>query len=299
MCKYNYNVAILMSTFNGEKYIKEQIESIISQIDVNIHIYIRDDGSSDNTIQIIEGFMKSYPQKISLIKGKNIGFADSFYYLIKQNYVADFYAFSDQDDIWDSKKIISAINMISTNNPKLYFSNLNSFDINGNSKLVLNNNTIENYNRYYFIINGFGCTMVWNDLMHKILNKYDKPKEMTHDVWVNLIGHIFGDVMYDQRSFINYRIHENNACGATPKGIIQKLKKYYNFYFKKGKRLNLSLNCKYVIKLCPNVTNKMIHVLANYDKGILKWISSILFMIFKTDYSRKVKVLLLILFKKL
>ena len=95
-------VNILMSTYNGEKYIEEQIQSILNQEEVIIKLYIRDDGSTDNTVKIIESFNK---ENIVLFKMSNIGWKKSSLELTKlvEYHDDEYYAFSDQDDVW--KKI--------------------------------------------------------------------------------------------------------------------------------------------------------------------------------------------------
>lgn len=117
-------VQVLLSTYNGEKYLKEQIESILKQKEVDIHLLVRDDGSSDSTIKILEE-ISNKNKKITFYKGKNIGPARSFMELLKKSEEADYYSFADQDDIWEENKIISAINKLkNTNEPELYLSAL-------------------------------------------------------------------------------------------------------------------------------------------------------------------------------
>ena len=107
------NVAVLMSTYNGEKYLKEQIESIFKQEKVNIKLYIRDDGSTDNTMAIINELKMVYDIVVINNSIENMGPAKSFMKLVYNvEDTFDFYAFSDQDDIWENNKIISAIDMI-------------------------------------------------------------------------------------------------------------------------------------------------------------------------------------------
>ena len=91
-------VNVLLSAYNGEKYIREQIESILEQSYKNIEIYVRDDGSKDGTLTIL----KEYEERglIHLEAGKNVGFVKSFEWLIANGGEADYYAFSDQDDFW-------------------------------------------------------------------------------------------------------------------------------------------------------------------------------------------------------
>ena len=98
-------VQVLLSTYNGEKYLQEQIESIIRQEDVEISLLIRDDGSCDKTIEIIEN-LKRKNSNIIYYSGNNLGPARSFMDLINKSGNFDYYAFSDQDDVWKSKKLI-------------------------------------------------------------------------------------------------------------------------------------------------------------------------------------------------
>ena len=89
-------VQVLLSTYNGEKYLKEQLDSIIAQKGVDVHILARDDGSKDDTIKILEGY-----ENIDIIKGSNIGVCKSFFELINKSGEYDYYSFADQDDVWD------------------------------------------------------------------------------------------------------------------------------------------------------------------------------------------------------
>ena len=98
-------IAILMATYNGEKYICQQIDSILSQTCKDWELYIHDDGSTDNTIAAVESYVEKYPDKIHLIDGKSTGGAKyNFFYLFSQ-VEAPYYMTCDQDDVWLEKKI--------------------------------------------------------------------------------------------------------------------------------------------------------------------------------------------------
>lgn len=88
------SVQVVMSTYNGEKYLKEQIDSILSQEGVDVRLYIRDDGSSDRTTDILASYQEHKNVKIE--KGNNLGFAKSFLTALDECDEADYYAFSDQ-----------------------------------------------------------------------------------------------------------------------------------------------------------------------------------------------------------
>lgn len=113
------NIIVMMSTYNGEKYIKEQIESIFSQKGVNIKLIVRDDGSNDLTRNIVEGFED---ERIELISGENLGWKESFNELVRYAGTCEFYAFSDQDDVWIPEKLKTGIAFIKGQTiPCLYY----------------------------------------------------------------------------------------------------------------------------------------------------------------------------------
>ena len=103
-------VLVLMSTYNGEKYLDKQLESILNQNVKNVDILIRDDGSKDNTIKIINKWLVEFPKRIKLETKENIGVVKSFFELVKAAPIDyDYYFFSDQDDYWSEKKLEKAI----------------------------------------------------------------------------------------------------------------------------------------------------------------------------------------------
>ena len=106
-------VQVFLSSYNGEKYIEEQIDSVLQQKGVEVRILVRDDGSNDKTVDILEMLYKK--GKINFYKGENIGYAKSFLNLLTHDNKADYYAFCDQDDFWLSNKLIEGIKKININ----------------------------------------------------------------------------------------------------------------------------------------------------------------------------------------
>ena len=104
-------VNILLSTYNGARYIEEQLESIRTQTYSNYHVYIRDDGSTDETVEVIHQFIKKYAmeEKITLTQGENVGFCKSFFLLLNQAKTGNYWAFCDQDDVWYPDKLKLAV----------------------------------------------------------------------------------------------------------------------------------------------------------------------------------------------
>lgn len=217
------SVAVLMSTYNGAQWISQQLDSLITQIDVMVSIFIRDDGSKDETVEIIEKY-RSAGNKIFLIdqeKRKNLGPAESFMYLI--DYVRnipekfDYYAFCDQDDVWLPDKLSRAIERLrDCSKGALYFSKKTIVDKD------LNELHIEDYIPYADPIlhslrgsNAYGCTFVFDQT---ILNSIKKRVCGYHDAWIFRTAVWCGfDVVYDPESRVLYRQHGNNSVGAKEK----------------------------------------------------------------------------------
>lgn len=213
------DVCVLMSTYNGEKYIEEQINSIIKQRDVNVTIIIRDDGSTDKTVSIIENEMKLH-SNIHLIEGENIGASMSFFSVLWDaplNY--DYYAFSDQDDYWLENKLIKAVNLLEKTDAqiKVYSSSLCVVDRNLNIiadtpmkrvQPTFGNSLIEN------VLSG--CTAVMSKDFVQLVRTYEMPrKQLMHDWWAYKVATAYGVVIHDYNSYILYRQHDNNTIGLS------------------------------------------------------------------------------------
>ncbi len=252
-------VQVLMSTYNGEKYIKEQIESINNQRNVVANILVRDDGSKDNTQKIIKNY------NIKMIKGSNLKPAKSFMELIEcsdDNY--KFYALSDQDDYWLPNKLNRAIEQIKKYNqdiPIVYFSAkkiVNDkleylYTLEEEEKTTLGSAMIKNI--------ATGCTMVFNKKMKTILKKYKPGNIEMHDAWIyRLCLAIGGIAINDKESYILYRQHENNVIGVNNK-VISRLKRRFRSYKNKN---------RYREKMAKELLNGYKNDMANENCKILE-----------------------------
>lgn len=207
------NIMILMSTYNGEAYLNEQIESLVKQIDVNVQILVRDDGSTDNTHVILNkwennGFLKWY-------KGRNKGPALSFFDLVSKAPSANYYAFCDQDDIWYSNKLVSATSKLNkiAKRPALYFSRARYVKSNMEFIGLSEENPSCDLGGALIGSHSLGCTMVMNKQLMQLLKMYT-PKNVLHDAWlIRLCLAIDGELVYDENPYINYRQHSNNVVG--------------------------------------------------------------------------------------
>lgn len=235
-------VAVLLSSYNGEKYITDQIESILSQENVRVILCIRDDGSTDRTIEILN----AYKDKGSIIwyTGANLKPAKSFYDLLINAPRADYYAFSDQDDIWDNNKLCVAVNVIQREKcPALYFSNArlvdqNNCSLNEYAYKKKSSEVIEMNNLLSILVTGggMGCTMVLNRYLFEIARSQGVPEKIImHDYYImSLCKSIGGNVFFDGKAHMNYRQHGSNVIGRK-KGICNAVKYRLNFLFEKKK----------------------------------------------------------------
>lgn len=222
-------VQVLMSTYNGEKYLREQIDSILAQKGVEIHLLVRDDGSKDNTVEILKKY-----KDIEIIQAKNVGATNSFLNLIELAGDYDFYAFADQDDVWDEDKIYVAISRLEIYDcPAIY---------SGNTRLVdkeLNLIKCETLNPLTTlgsaIVKNYvtGCTTVFNHELMSRLKEYKPQYAPFHDWWVNLVCLSVGGVsIYDFKPHINYRQHDNNVVSGN-ESFLKKWKSRFHKFMKK------------------------------------------------------------------
>lgn len=272
-------VAVILSSYNGEKYIQEQILSIINQKQVDVRLFIRDDGSSDSTVEIVKELCQTYSNIIFTNKGKieNIGVRNSFLtlldYAVKYDPDTEYYCFADQDDVWLENKIIEAVRcFLSTDRNILYFSNKTIVD--SNLKIIYNEN-IEYYNDILEICWGAqasGCTMLFDTTLARIVLSNYKNINLLHDSLFYRVAHIVGTkIVFDRRSFILYRQHQANVIGISGstktnynwKGLFSKSECFisnltyqlltsYSDYITPSSRqyLEMIINYKHSIKSC-------------------------------------------------
>lgn len=205
-------VAVLISTYNGEKYLKEQLDSILNQTYKNIEIVIRDDGSSDSTKEIIKEYRQKH-DNIILKEGTNIGFIKSFFKLLEISH-ADYYAYCDQDDIWLENKLELAVRLLDeadNTKPNLAFGNSDYYD--ENMKLI---NEGEKHKTFSFQNSLYECvtqgmTMVINQKAKEIIIENLPEKCFFHDWWTYMICSGMGKVFYSDETVVKYRRFQKNA----------------------------------------------------------------------------------------
>lgn len=245
--KKSPKVCVIMSTYNGEKYLREQIDSILKQKDIDLSLYISDDRSTDETTKIIEEYQKEYKNITLHINETNKNFTYNFIdslFFFKDNTEFDYYAFADQDDFWLEDKLISAIKLIeskySESESVLYSSNLKIV----NEKLEWNGEYLNNYIPQKYGILGrnivTGCTAVMNKSFKNLATKHYPENIYLHDYWIALLANFCKNAhyIYDKNAYILYRQHGNNLIGSNK----NKLKRVCSFLFKKKPEIKRTHN---------------------------------------------------------
>ncbi|KNZ42542.1 glycosyltransferase family 2 protein [Acetobacterium bakii] len=210
-------VQVLLSTFNGQEYLDDQIKSLILQEGVRVEILVRDDGSSDNTIpMLIEWESKGV---LSWYNGDNMKPAKSFMNLIQNSPKSDYYAFCDQDDIWDKDKLkvaVSFLEKFDDKEPGLYFSNTRLVDYNLNLIKSNKHNPKITLGSALIFYCATGCTELFNHALIEVIRKHDYVKNNSHDNWIYKVClAIGGNVVFDEIPHISYRQHGNNYTGGN------------------------------------------------------------------------------------
>lgn len=208
-----------MSTYNGCKYLPQQLDSIFSQEGVNIRLIVRDDCSTDRTVELLEKYIEN-GFNILIEKGtENLGPSQSFLYLIRKYTDDNYFALSDQDDIWDNNKLIIAIKKIqkqNNNKPILYYSNLKIVNENGDFCRFSHTSPHVSESTYSALIENLatGCTIVYNKRLAEIASKIKPVDYSMHDAWLYTVTKFFGTTIYDYEPHINYRQHGDNQIGT-------------------------------------------------------------------------------------
>jgi rhamnosyltransferase len=236
-----------MAAYNGEKYIEEQIDSVMQQKDVRIKLYIRDDGSTDNTVDILRKMENRYKENLHWEAGKNIGYRRGFLLLLKECEEADYYAFSDQDDVWDPYKISRAVRMLSDRDDKhvlLYASALYLTDSNLQNRVLKKYDKSRQNLKAYFLRGALaGCTFVFNNALREKVNRIELgelPDQSfpSHDALTAICAYALGEVIVDEQPFILHRRHEN-SWGADGRSLIKRIKMEFTRIFSRTHTLSI------------------------------------------------------------
>ena len=236
-------IAVLLASYNGVKYIKEQVDSILNQKEVDVTIFISDDLSTDGTIEYLQDIYKDFKNIVYLPSGSKFGGAGkNFFRLIRDVDFSsfDFISFVDQDDIWYEDKLIRAIKTIEDKQLDAYSSNVLAFWEDG-KEMVINKSSSQARYDYLFEAAGPGCTYVLKkdlaiSLQNFICDNWeDVNKVELHDWFIyafarenNYKWHI------DEKPSMRYRQHTSNQVGANDglKAKLKRLKKVFSSWYR-------------------------------------------------------------------
>lgn len=216
------SIVILMATYNGQQYIGEQLDSIINQTCVDWTLIIRDDGSSDGTVEIIQKYLRK-DNRLRLINPRSevqsaCGNFSSLYKWYKQNCLSGYIMFCDQDDIWELDKIESSLTVMkkleekNLGKPCLLYGQMEFIDEEGNSIpgqiKMIEKTEFRHLISYNYI---YGCTMMMNKLLLEKIDKIPVNAE-NHDYWIALVSTL-GAIQFINKPLLKYRRHNNNVSG--------------------------------------------------------------------------------------
>ena len=229
-------IDILMATYNGEKYIRNQLLSLQQQTHIEWTLWIRDDGSNDNTLIILNEFA-IHDSRIKIVNKSDdirLGPGKCFLELTKYSNAA-FAIFCDQDDIWFEKKLEflyrHAVINFSQNIPSLVYCDAYGYSnaegvvvIDSISKLHANS-----LREFLFFNAGYqGCSMLFNRVLCSLARDYRAETIYMHDDIVSLLAHSFGKVYFLSKCLMLYRQHESNVTGNIRPKILDKIKRIFS-----------------------------------------------------------------------
>lgn len=213
-------VTVVMSTYNGSEYIWKQVETILNQKDVEVTCYIRDDGSTDDTREILKDLSNQY-SNIVVDYGNNIGWRASFLEALRKAPKGDYYAFSDQDDIWFEDKIITSIHVAEQCKkevPCLVHCNKLKTDENLVPVKRQQSKIAKPSSYAMAMVNGYaqGCSMLFNEELRSLVIRYlPIDKYWGHDYWVGLLAYLFGQVYYYPEPLFYHVMHGTNVSDTS------------------------------------------------------------------------------------
>lgn len=211
-------VIVLLSTYNGTKYLSEQLDSLYSQNGVDIHIIARDDGSKDNTVEVLKSYQNKFG-KMTILAEDNVGCAKSFFSLIHYacqsiELAADYYAFCDQDDVWLPEKLKRATEKLDAEegDRKLYFCSANFVDSNLNYLATSHLDKVFNYRTCLYRQPALGCTMVFSRALLEDADNASDEAVTLHDAWLfKCANYLNAKIIADDQPMIKYRQHGENV----------------------------------------------------------------------------------------
>lgn len=240
------SVAILLATYNGQSFVADQVQSILSQTGVHTHIYVRDDGSTDDTIAIVSALQNAVPHRISIVSdglGPTGSAAGNFFALLNGVDVAsfDYIAFADQDDFWLPRKLQRAVECLSHQRGGGYSSNLLAWEVDTDTFWLMRKHGQPEKFDYLFQGASAGCTYVLDAPSASLVRQriaslaQQYCADVSHDWVIYAICRSAGVPWFrDAESFIHYRQHHHNVYGARPglSGMVARFRMISNGWYR-------------------------------------------------------------------
>lgn len=219
-------IDILMPTYNGEKYISEQIDSILNQTYQNFRLIISDDTSTDNTCEILKKYSEKDNRIVLYLQPSNLGVVKNIEFLFNK-VESKYYMLADQDDYWLPEKVEKSFETLVKNNADLVFGDLEVVDENLNTiypsfcdYMFLNRKIkkcIDDYRVNYLYNCVTGCTVLAkSDFLEKVLPLPTNSKMVIHDYWIGIIYALSGKLAYMEEKYIKYRQHRRQSGWNKP-----------------------------------------------------------------------------------
>lgn len=282
-------VVVIISSYNGEKNIVRQLDSIFEQEDVLTSVYIRDDRSTDNTINVLNQYMLEHPTyNIVIEQGDNLGYAKSFWTALKNCQDADYYAFSDQDDVWMPDKLIKCINAMEKDDedvPKLSYCKMIRSD--ENLMPLLEQVKLIPYEKITKKIaltktyNYGAATLINVQARSLICRIWPSVYDLPHDLWAGLLCFWFGKVYFVDEDLYYWIRYSTSVTGegTLKTGIIYRIKRTLD-----GKSyVNIaSYLLEYYGDLLTPIEKRFLERIENYKKRL----SDRMYLIFDPNFCR-------------
>jgi glycosyltransferase involved in cell wall biosynthesis len=234
-------IEVLLATYNGERFLREQIDSILAQDYQNLNILARDDASTDGTAGVLREYAEGFPEKFEVIRGSpaNRGVLDNFLSLMKAS-TADYICFADQDDVWLPRKVSKSKEVMDqleskygVSTPLLVFTDLRIVDENVGTlypsfwaQMGIDPERIHHINKLLGRGVVTGCTMMINRSLLEL--GFRTPKEASlHDRWIALLASTMGKAGFVNEQTVLYRQHGANAVGTGSEGTSISLPKRF------------------------------------------------------------------------
>ncbi len=225
---HNPLIMILLATYNGEKYLRELLDSILNQTYNKWIIMVSDDGSTDSTLEILKEYQKKHLNRILIVGNESpSGSACGNFFHLLQHCAGAYMMFCDQDDVWEPYKVeitlksLLEIERTKAKRPALVFTDLAVVDGTlqpiASSFIRYSKLSANRVGLNHLLIQNIvtGCTVMINKPLRDIaLELQQKENVMMHDWWLALVASLFGEIGYVDRATIRYRQHGNNEVGA-------------------------------------------------------------------------------------